>query len=191
MSFWGYAALAGANIIGGLTGARATEKANEQNAALQREFAQHGISWKVADAKRAGLHPLAALGTQTASASPSYVGADPYQGISGIKQDALSLYMQKQVIEGNELDNKIKGAQANLLNAQTTGEYQRQLFEADKFNRSGNPRDLYMPVRDLNGNVIEYWPDPELWQLEGMIPFAGATRGLKASDGFRMKDLIP
>ena len=50
---------------------------NAKNAALQREFAQSGIQWKVADAKKAGLHPLAALGAQTASASPSYQAGDP------------------------------------------------------------------------------------------------------------------
>lgn len=45
------------------------EKINAQNLAQQREFAQHGIRWKVADAQAAGLHPLAALGAQTSSFS--------------------------------------------------------------------------------------------------------------------------
>lgn len=35
----------------------------QKNYDAQREFAQNGIRWKVADAKAAGLHPLAALGT--------------------------------------------------------------------------------------------------------------------------------
>lgn len=39
------------------------------NIANQKEFAQHGIRWKVADAEAAGLHPLAALGAQTNSFS--------------------------------------------------------------------------------------------------------------------------
>src|SRR5690554_6285377 len=48
--------------------ARSVESANEANIALQREslefqrqMAQHGIQWKVADAANAGLHPLYAL----------------------------------------------------------------------------------------------------------------------------------
>lgn len=45
-----------------------------RNEALQREFAQNGIRWRVADAKAAGLHPLAALGMSGASASPIAVG---------------------------------------------------------------------------------------------------------------------
>lgn len=40
----------------------------------QREFAQSGIRWKVADATLAGLHPLAALGSQVSSFSPISVG---------------------------------------------------------------------------------------------------------------------
>lgn len=40
----------------------------------QKEFAQKGIRWKTEDAKQAGLHPLAALGTMGASYSPtSYI----------------------------------------------------------------------------------------------------------------------
>lgn len=47
----------------------------QKNLEQQREFAQQGIRWKVADAKAAGLHPLAALGAQTSSFSPISVGS--------------------------------------------------------------------------------------------------------------------
>lgn len=43
---------------------------NRQNIALQKEFAQNSIKWRVEDAKRAGVHPMAALGIQPASFSP-------------------------------------------------------------------------------------------------------------------------
>lgn len=43
---------------------------------MQERFAKSGIRWKVADAKAAGLHPLAALGATGASASPVTVGSD-------------------------------------------------------------------------------------------------------------------
>lgn len=45
-----------------------------ENMALQREFAQSGVQWKVADAQKAGIHPLAALGANTTSFSPVSVG---------------------------------------------------------------------------------------------------------------------
>lgn len=43
---------------------------NQQNIALQKEFAQNSIKWRVEDAKRAGVHPMAALGISPASFSP-------------------------------------------------------------------------------------------------------------------------
>lgn len=73
---------AGASIIGGLLGqksAKDAQKSNEdinaQNIALQKEFAQNSIQWKTEDAKKAGVHPLYALGAPTYSYNPSSVGA--------------------------------------------------------------------------------------------------------------------
>lgn len=48
------------------------DQINIANQAMQKEFAQMGIRWRVEDAKAAGLHPLAALGATGASASPSF-----------------------------------------------------------------------------------------------------------------------
>lgn len=41
---------------------------------LQKEFAQNGLRWKIEDAERAGVHPLAALGASGASYSPVGLG---------------------------------------------------------------------------------------------------------------------
>lgn len=49
-----------------------------ENMALQKEFAQSGVQWKVADAQKAGIHPLAALGANTTSFSPVSVGSTDY-----------------------------------------------------------------------------------------------------------------
>lgn len=76
----GLGALA-SNLIGPLVGgdraksaAESSNKYNErmmrEQMAAQKEFAQHGIRWKVEDAKAAGLHPLYALGSQPANYSP-------------------------------------------------------------------------------------------------------------------------
>lgn len=51
-------------------------KMNAKNIALQKEFARSGIQWKVRDAIKAGIHPLAALGAQTISFAPQAVGLD-------------------------------------------------------------------------------------------------------------------
>lgn len=53
---------------------------NERNIALQREFAQSGIRWKVADAKAAGIHPLYAIGGSGATFTPNSIAmqSDPH-----------------------------------------------------------------------------------------------------------------
>lgn len=73
---------AGANLVGGFLNRAETRRANEANAAiareniaLQKQFAQEGVRWKVEDAKAAGIHPLYALGAQTHSFSPVSAGA--------------------------------------------------------------------------------------------------------------------
>lgn len=45
----------------------------QSSEALQREFAQMGLRWKVADATAAGLHPVYALGGSGATFSPSSI----------------------------------------------------------------------------------------------------------------------
>jgi hypothetical protein len=47
----------------------AQEAINTQNIAEQEKFAKSGIQWRTADAKAAGINPLAALGAQTQSFS--------------------------------------------------------------------------------------------------------------------------
>lgn len=52
------------------------------NIDLQKQFAQQGIRWKVADATAAGLHPLYAMGGQTMSFAPVSVGGTSIPGSS-------------------------------------------------------------------------------------------------------------
>lgn len=68
---------AGASLAGGLLGKSSADKATantkemaEKNIAMQREFAQSGIQWRVKDALAAGIHPIYALGSGGASFSP-------------------------------------------------------------------------------------------------------------------------
>lgn len=74
---------AGGALLGGIFGQSAGAKnrrlAREQMQ-LQREFAQHGIRWRVEDAKAAGIHPLAALGMQAMPYSPVLAGHDNAMG---------------------------------------------------------------------------------------------------------------
>lgn len=81
------ASLAGSAIgaISSSSSAAANRDAQAQQAALnyqqQKEFAQHGVRWRVDDAKAAGIHPLYAMGAQTQSFAPS--GFSPIDDRSG------------------------------------------------------------------------------------------------------------
>lgn len=77
-------------IIGQKEGNKARNQSDQElaaNIALQREFAQNGIRWRVADAKAAGLHPLAALGSMGASFSPVSSVGGPDHSMSNMVKD--------------------------------------------------------------------------------------------------------
>lgn len=74
----GPAAGAVGDIVGGIIAIdqgnqnrQMAEREARRNRQLQREFAQNGIRWRVEDAARAGLSPLAAIGAAGASYTPS------------------------------------------------------------------------------------------------------------------------
>lgn len=108
---------------------KAQEDINDKNAALQREFAQMGIRWKVEDAKAAGLHPLAALGASTVGFSPSYQMGAGYNvsdsvSFSKMGQDISRAVMaaQSERERTEDLLNEIKlerlSAQNDILRSQ-------------------------------------------------------------------------
>lgn len=116
----------GISLINGLFNRSSQEKANEanlaqarannalqekiaqQNLEQQREFAQQGIRWKVQDATAAGLHPLAALGSQVSSFSPISVGTSS----ADIKPASLDLGSMGQNI-GRAIDAGSTGSERN------------------------------------------------------------------------------
>jgi len=116
--------------------ARDNEQINRVNNETQREFAQHGVRWKVEDARRAGLHPLAAIGAQTSSFSPVTAGIAPEDGaataVASTGQNisraisATSTAHEREIqqiqmasakldLEGKALDNQYRLAQLNNL----------------------------------------------------------------------------
>lgn len=68
---------AAGSLLGGFLGRESVEDQQAANLANQREFAQHGIQWRVADAKAAGLHPLFALSGGGAAYAPAPIIVDP------------------------------------------------------------------------------------------------------------------
>lgn len=135
----GGALISGASsLLGGLFGQSSQEKANKRNIQLQREFAQNGIQWKVADAKAAGIHPVVALGAQTHSFSPSVVGDTSFgTGVAQAGQDigraiqatrtpeqrvdAYSKTVQDLSLQRMGLENSILAAQLAKVSQPATG----------------------------------------------------------------------
>lgn len=76
LDFLGDVVSAAGSWFGGERDAEISQQAALQNIQLQKEFAKNGISWKVNDALRAGVHPLAALGAQTQSFSPVSISSN-------------------------------------------------------------------------------------------------------------------
>lgn len=134
---------AGASLAGGFLGRSAQKSANStnaaiaaENAALQREFAQNGIQWKVADAQKAGIHPLYALGASTHSFSPVSVGAIPESGLAAgladagqnigraidatrSNKDKAAARISELSVERGELENQLLREQIRNMRSQT------------------------------------------------------------------------
>jgi len=108
------------------------ESASDKQARLQRQFAMNGIQWKVEDAKKAGIHPLYALGAPTMSYQPSYDpggGSDfsaASQDISRAidatrppeeKIDAFQTSVRQLTLQKMGLENELLASQIAKLNA--------------------------------------------------------------------------
>lgn len=135
---------AAASLIGGAQKRRAQEETNrmaqaqaDKNIALQKEFAQHGLRWKVEDAKAAGISPLYAVGAPATSFAPVSVGYEAPTGLgegfasagqdisrainatrtSGERDAAFASTYAKLQLQNAELQNELLGAQIAKLRA--------------------------------------------------------------------------
>lgn len=130
MSILGAIAGIGGSIVDKLFG----DKKAEKDAELQREFAQNGVRWKVADATAAGIHPLYALGAQTHSFAPSSVGSTDFatggqnlgsaiQAMTTPKEklDGFAKTVQGLTLEKMGLENEVLRSQLRVVNQPARG----------------------------------------------------------------------
>lgn len=137
------------SILGGDRNRRDAEKYNwdqvklsKQNMAMQKEFAKHGIRWKVEDAKAAGLHPLAALGANTMSFSPVRVGYSP-PGDGGVSRMGQDISRAMRSMKTSE-EKRLMDAQIGLIKAQTMA-----------LNRTGTGPGMPTPGADPITGVVD------------------------------------
>lgn len=134
------------NVVGGVLGNKSAESTAQANYAAQKEFAQNGIRWKVDDAKAAGIHPLAALGVNNASFSPSFTAGD-YSWLGDAGQNLGRAMESKatraerelgQAMQAETHAEQIRGLKLeNDIRAQTL--LQMKLDSLDAVKRTGRP----------------------------------------------------
>lgn len=83
-------------LLGGLFSSRSQEKIAQQQMELQKQFAKNSVQWRVADAQKAGVGSLAALGMQPISYSPVSVGGTDWSSIGQNIGSSLQSVMSPQ-----------------------------------------------------------------------------------------------
>lgn len=130
---WGEIIGAGSTLLGSALNSANQNDINQQNADLQREFAQNSIQWRVQDAQKAGIHPLAALGASGYNASPSFVGAD--NGIAQAGQQ-ISQGLARQLEDDFSEKSKLELERAKLENIKIAK-------EINEMGQSLTPRNIF------------------------------------------------
>lgn len=122
---WLGPAIAAAGSI--LSGDNQRKSMHEQMDA-QREFAQMGIRWKVADAKAAGIHPLYAIGANTVGYSPVSVGDTGIgTALQGMGQDISAAYARQQTQQEREASAAKTAFRQAEIDSMNRAEHQERL----------------------------------------------------------------
>jgi len=177
------------SIAGGLLSANSQSAANRFNYDAQKEFAQNGIQWRVADAKRAGIHPLFALGGSGVTYSPSAqtvgdyglssAGASMGQAIAS-RLSSFDRSMQNEQLINMKLQNSLLESQIAQIDTERAlstmgqslgGAISRDLVKdaslgskkkVSQFQSSMNSFDSLKSIGDKYGVSLELSPDGSL-----------------------------
>jgi hypothetical protein len=141
---------AGTDLIGGVLGNNAQEELYKQSYKNQKEFAQKSIRWKVADAKAAGIHPLAALGVNPVPYQPASVGKD-YSYLSDMGQDISRAVAANQTKEQRRLTQlALDKAEAELVNQRI-----QNMIDMKRLRNNANGQGTVPPVGNPYDGIIE------------------------------------
>lgn len=175
---------AGASLLGNILGNKSKDETNAMNMQIaqmnnatqekwaqknfdfQQEAAHQGIGWKVQDAISAGLHPLAALGSQTFSPSPvsinsstpsleskSYdfgsMGQDLGRAAKAVQDNATRQLVDEE--EARKLDLEKKALENDVLKTELVSRINRSSRGAGMI---GPPLPRPGPMRSSSGYAI-------------------------------------
>lgn len=112
------------SIGGGLLSNLFNRKSQDKSAAENREVLQNAISWRVADAKRAGIHPLYALGANVATSGgqPQFIGDSLGPSLQEAGQNISTAVARSQTGDQqlkNQLDLALMRSQISETDART------------------------------------------------------------------------
>lgn len=178
------------DLWGGSNQERAVDQYNSdqkslsiQNMQMQKEFAQNGIRWRVADAEAAGLHPLAALGSSGSTYSPVGLFTDPGQGgpTTGESLRQMGQGIDRAINVTRTKEEKLM-ADLSLMKAKAEVDYVHQQIAESNW-RMNNP---VGPNAGLPGGP---WVESKTRVPEFAFSDAGPGRiGIQPSNEFAMRN---
>lgn len=153
------------DVAGGILGLSGTKDTNESQAALaqaqmqyQKELAQNQVQWRVEDAKKAGLHPLAGIGMSSMSYSPvsTNLQSPDYSFLGDMGQNLNRAIMQGKTAQEREQAKALqdKFDVINLRKANADADYAETLAASERLRLQ---RELFPPAPKANQSE-----DPQL-----------------------------
>lgn len=139
------------SLIGGNQNRDAQMQIAQQNIASQREFAQHGLGWRVEDAVAHGLSPLVGAGVNPGSFSPVSVG-DMSGGLGAMSQDVGRAIKSMENFD----ERKKRDAETATKLQLEKGSLENELLRteiASKVARENNPGQIGPPAQVPSGMV--------------------------------------
>lgn len=126
----------GGNLFAAREGKKAwrrQQRAQDQEYARQKEFAQMGIRWKVEDAKAAGLHPLYALGAMPSNYSPAMIQSPPSSGIAESMHEAGQAISRSMMATQTNQEKQMQqmALEAHIANM-AESDMRRQVLESER-----------------------------------------------------------
>lgn len=132
----------GGNLLGAMMGDKGMRPEHQmlEQYKMQKEFAMHGLQWRADDARRAGLHPMAALGTSPTQFSPIGLfdggGRNRMGDAFAQSGQALARAYESQLTPHQRAVND---AQLRVMQAQAANDEAQALYWASEAARSRQP----------------------------------------------------